>query len=226
MRLRPSGRRRARASETTSSAVNSFAITAPRSSTARSPGPEPVEARGEQRLHRRRQARSVSPPSSASARSCSRKNGLPSAASTIRARWSGSRISPPSPVEERVGLLGRERVEHDPLDVVTVVEERGPFLEQLLAGEADDEHRAVSVVGDVLDQVEEGGLGPVDVVEDEDERPVARERFAEPAEEPGDLGGGRRRRPPRARRGPRRAPRPGGACSRISCSGQYVMPSP
>ena len=45
----------------------------------------------------------------------------------------------------------------------------------------------------MLDELEERRLGPVDVVEDEDERPLARARLAEPAEEPGELGRGRRR---------------------------------
>ena len=51
----------------------------------------------------------------------------------------------------------------------------------------------VALVREVLDELEERRLGPVDVVEDEDERPLARTRLAEPAEEPGELGRGRRR---------------------------------
>ena len=51
----------------------------------------------------------------------------------------------------------------------------------------------VALVGEVLDELEERRLGPVDVVEDEDERPLARTRLAELAEEPGDLGCRRRR---------------------------------
>ena len=43
----------------------------------------------------------------------------------------------------------------------------------------------------MLDQLEEGRLGPVEVVEDEHERLPARERLAEPPEQPRDLGGGR-----------------------------------
>ena len=45
----------------------------------------------------------------------------------------------------------------------------------------------------MLDELEERRLGPVHVVEDEDERPLARARLAELAEEPGELGRGRRR---------------------------------
>ena len=45
----------------------------------------------------------------------------------------------------------------------------------------------------MLDELEERRLRPVDVVEDEDERPLARARLAELPEEPGELGRGRRR---------------------------------
>jgi hypothetical protein len=38
----------------------------------------------------------------------------------------------------------------------------------------------------MLDELEERRLGPVDIVEEEDEGPLARTRLAEPAEEPGD----------------------------------------
>ena len=73
------------------------------------------------------------------------------------------------------------------------VEERRPLLEQLLAGETDDEDRPLALVREVLDELEERRLRPVDVVEDEDERCLARPCLAELAEEPRDLGGGRRR---------------------------------
>ena len=72
-------------------------ITAARSSTARSPGPSRSRRVASSACTVGGRARSVRPPSSASATSCSRKNGFPSAASTMRLRWSDSRISPPSP---------------------------------------------------------------------------------------------------------------------------------
>ena len=46
----------------------------------------------------------------------------------------------------------------------------------------------VALVCEVLDQVEERGLRPMNVVEDEDERPLTRARLAEPPEEPRELG--------------------------------------
>ena len=45
----------------------------------------------------------------------------------------------------------------------------------------------------MLDELEEGLLGPVDVIEDEHEWPLVRARFAKLPEEPRDLGRGRRR---------------------------------
>ena len=69
-----------------------------------------------------------------------------------------------------------------------------PFsLEELLAREADDRDRLLPLVCEVLDELEKRRLGPVDVVEHEDKRPLASTRLAELTEEPGELGCGRRR---------------------------------
>ena len=66
----------------------------------------------------------------------------------------------------------------------------GPALEQLRAGDADDQQRsAAGEQHDMLDQVEERLLAPLDVVEDKDERRLLLEQLAE---RPGDL---LRRRP-------------------------------
>ena len=91
-------------------------------------------------------------------------------------------------VEERFRLFDRQGVEHDPLGVLAIFEELGSIFEQLVAGDADDEDRPFAAVGDALDQLEEGRLRPVQVVEDEHERASAGHRLAEPAEEQGDLG--------------------------------------
>ena len=67
-------------------------------------------------------------------------------------------------------------------------------------------------VGDVLDQVEEGRLAPVDVVEDDDERLLGGVRLEQLAKSPGDLLRGAR--PSSRRRGSRpagRRPRPAGS---------------
>ena len=66
----------------------------------------------------------------------------------------------------------------------------GAALEQLRAGDADDQQRsAAGEQHDMLDQVEERLLAPLDVVEDKDERRLLLEQLAE---RPGDL---LRRRP-------------------------------
>ena len=105
-------------------------------------------------------------------------------------------------------------------------EERGMVLEELLAREADDEDRARPLVGEVLDELEERRLGPVDVVEDEDER-LARARsprrsWRKSQAISGAGGGVSASRAARTRRAPRSPP----LRARASRSGQYVMPSP
>ena len=120
-----------------------------------------------------------------------------------------------------------------------------PRVEEVGPRRAEDEQRHVGrEADDVLDQVEERRLRPVDVVEDDDQRPVAaraprRACAAAQAVSSGEPAGGpttdragepvgdddvprRRRRPRRSGRGePRR--RPDG---RSPPSGQYVIPSP
>ena len=57
------------------------------------------------------------------------------------------------------------------------------LLEELRAREAEEEDRGVArKVGEVLDQVEQRRLGPVDVLEDEDERPVVGELLEQAAD--------------------------------------------
>ena len=61
-------------------------------------------------------------------------------------------------------------------------------LQQLGAGQAEDQdRRATHALGQVLDQVEQGGLRPVDVLEHDHPGPLARDRLQQPAEGPEDL---------------------------------------
>ena len=68
---------------------------------------------------------------------------------------------------------------------------RGPRrtdLEQVGPSHAEEEQRYVGCKGaHVLDQIEQGRFGPVDVVNDDDQWPLARQRLEQPAEAPGDL---------------------------------------
>jgi hypothetical protein len=78
------------------------------------------------------------------------------------------------PLDEGVHELGRLRVgqrrELDRDRAAPAPSPAGPRIEQLGASEADDEHWCVvDAVGEVLDEVEERLLRPVDVLEPEDE---------------------------------------------------------
>ena len=63
-----------------------------------------------------------------------------------------------------------------------------PQLREIRARHAADENRRVAApAGQVLDEVEEGRLGPLDVVEHEHDRPLARERLEQAADRPVEL---------------------------------------
>ena len=64
----------------------------------------------------------------------------------------------------------------------------GPLLEQLGTRDAEEEDRGVAApAAHVLDEVEQRRLGPVDVLQDDDERPFAREELEEPPHGPEEL---------------------------------------
>src|SRR5262249_39104616 len=150
---------------------------------ARSPGPS----------RSRRAASSASivagssgaPDSSANASSCSRKSGLPPAAATSLARapaesarparsWSAS-----APASAGRSTSGRRRLS---------AQDRRPRTGEPLGGEAGgDIGTAAARRDEALDEVEEGRLGPLQVVEHEHERLRLRESLAEAAERPRDL---------------------------------------
>ena len=79
-----------------------------------------------------------------------------------------------------LGVVVRERVEE--VARVLRLERRepqcrpaGPFVEQVGPSQADEEQgRTGDVASEVLGEVEQGRLGPVDVLEDERERPLQR----------------------------------------------------
>ena len=108
------------------------------------------------------------------------KSGLPPAAAAILAR-SSSATAVPIRLAASSLLSGSSRTAHWP---------GGAALEQLRAGDADEQQRgAAGEQHDMLDQVEERLLAPLNVVEDKDERGLLLEQLAE---RPGDL---LRRRP-------------------------------
>ena len=94
----------------------------------------------------------------------------------------------------------------------------GRDVEELGAGDAEQEDRRTArEVGDVLDEVDEHRLRPLQVVHDDDLRALERPLLEEPAERDACLlpVSTRRRSPGRPR-----------SATSISTSGQYVMPSP
>ena len=104
------------------------------------------------------------PLSACIATSRSMKSGLPSAASTIRA-FASSGTSLNSDEEPLGTLFLRERLKRDENCVRARLRPARATLEKVGTGRAEEEQRHFSGEGrDVLDQVEQRRLGPMDVV--------------------------------------------------------------
>ena len=89
---------------------------------------------------------------------------------------------------ERDRLVVGEGCQHGENGVRSRRRPRRPFLEQLGPRQAqDDDPRPAREARDVLQQVEQRRLGPVDVVDDEDERSLACKRLEESSKRPGGL---------------------------------------
>ena len=116
------------------------------------------------------------------------KSGLPSATARIRSRAAASTpLVGAEPVEQRLGLVGRQRVEQDRRAAQPAAAPVRPDVQQVGTREAEHEHRRAGELDERLDEVEEGGRGPVDVLEDEQQRPLAREAGEQPPRGPGRL---------------------------------------
>ena len=90
--------------------------------------------------------------------------------------------------QELTALAGRERAERERDRVPLAACPGGTRDHQLRPGEADDEHRRVpDPVREVVDEVEERGLAPVRVLDDEHERTLPGEPSEQPAERPKEL---------------------------------------
>ena len=182
----------------------------------------------------------------------STKSGLPSVFSSTRLEHVGGQLSLGEQCGDELLALGRrQRLELDRGRPQPPAAPARPHVEQLGACEADEqERRRAHPGGEVLDQLEERLLGPVDVLEHEHERLRLRELLGPLAHGPRDLllaplaadrleharrraRAGRRPPRPRRTRAASRRPRPAGSSSAIptavltiSASGQYVIPSP
>ena len=97
-------------------------------------------------------------------------------------------------LDQRVGLDVGERLEQDVDGVQAASAPPGPAVQQVRPGHADDEQRrAAGERGHLLDEVEEGLLAPVDVVEHADDGLLGGRRLEQLAHRPGDLLGRARR---------------------------------
>ena len=117
-----------------------------------------------------------SAPSARSAASCSTKSGFPSATSRILLRVSSST----SPTREAASSSG-ERLEREHDGVRPRCRPGRAVGEQVWTRRAEEQDRRGSEVGDVLDEVEERRLGPVQVVEHDHQRPLSGQRLQVPA---------------------------------------------
>ena len=99
-------------------------------------------------------------------------------------------------LDQRPARLGAERVQLQLGGGGYRAAEVGPDVEQVGPGGGDDQDRhALGLAGEVLDQLEEGRLGPVDVLEQDHERLLAGgclEQLADRPERLGRVGGGLR----------------------------------
>ncbi|HEY7622867.1 MAG TPA: hypothetical protein VH834_24045, partial [Solirubrobacteraceae bacterium] len=87
-----------------------------------------------------------------------------------------------------VGL--RQRLEQDGRRVELAAAPAGARVQQLVAGHDQQEQRRIArPFGHVLDEVDEDGLGPLEVVDDRDQGPVPCERFENAANAPEGLFG-------------------------------------
>ena len=90
--------------------------------------------------------------------------------------------------EQLPRLLGRQRLEEHVRGVQLSAAPGHAAVEQLGPRHAEEhDRRASAQVGDVLYEIEEGGLAPVDIVEEDHERHLGRPRLEQLAERPGDL---------------------------------------
>ncbi len=149
---------------------------------------EPVDARGEERLDRRRHRVGLGVVAEV------REQLLDEERVPFRGRDDPLAQLRRELVRERVDELVRvvvaERLEDDERRAPTRRSPRRPHVEEIGASGAEDEDRCVARrVRDVLDQVEQRRVGPVDVVDDQHERPRRGERLEHSPERPGGLVG-------------------------------------
>ena len=111
-----------------------------------------------------------------------------------RTRGCVERPLPRDLLEHRLRLRLREWIEDEPGACLRRQPPRA-LVEQVRPCETEDEDgRIVRPAGEVLEQIEQRGLGPVDVFDDDHDRLSARKLFEQPPHRPEHLTAGRRRR--------------------------------
>src|SRR5581483_71061 len=90
-------------------------------------------------------------------------------------------------LDEELALGAAERLELDRRRAHASAAPAGMDVEELCARKAEQEQRRAHPVGEMLDQLEERLLGPVDVLECEDDRLRLGELLHERTGGPGDL---------------------------------------
>ena len=87
--------------------------------------------------------------------------------------------------DQCAALVPGERLERDARRVRRAATPRRPDVEQIRTRHAAEQDRhAPRPSGDVVDEVQERGLPPVDIVEDQEERHVLRDRLDEVTDRP------------------------------------------
>ena len=133
--------------------------------------------RWRQRPRRLRRSRRRWPSSRSTPTSSSTNSGLPSAAPTMRPATASGTSGAEQPSHQRVPVGLRERLQQQRGRVQLPAGPTRPRVQKLGPGHAQEQDRDVrEPVGEVVDQVEQWRLGPVDVVEGHDERPARRHR--------------------------------------------------
>ena len=93
--------------------------------------------------------------------------------------------------DQPTALVLRERLQMDRGDVELAATPGASLIQQLRACQTHEQDRRIArPVGDVLDQIQERGLRPVDVLEHQDHGGIDGQTFDELAERPEDLLGG------------------------------------
>src|SRR5438034_4934227 len=83
--------------------------------------------------------------------------------------------------KKRLALSSRERGESEGAALaVAVFDERRPRLDELRPARAEDQDRSVRPVGDIADELEQRGLGPMQVLEHQRDRPAPRQKLEHP----------------------------------------------